>query len=445
MNNLIKTLHDICVLDDTSNSIKEQTTAKYLGRVFTNLVSIIAMSEEYNDDTRKGILFETYCFNIKRIIDIYKDELLIITNIKTLNKIRNTITHQPINFYVRDGTVSFLDSTLENKIDYNVYYMDKNGFINTTKFMVYYLLVLSKEVGKLIGEHEFTGLGFNDKLLKKGFDVILSNECLLNDEHDEYIEIVSNLIKVEYNSKSDVESAKKWFESKGVENYPVDYMHILISRSYSIPFNDSKDKVELAISYCNKALDYIDAIVGEYTGVWVYKRSVYRNLSSYYYSLNEGEKCLKYAELAMEFSRKETFVSLKDQILLHSTLANALSLIDKKRENNQLKTCFSIFDECYKNDILDVSEHKNMIYGNYVDSCFDLRVVMGDYEHNCILAYLSQSIPSEYKVSVSYKLARYYLCHNYNDKAKSVLGVLLKSRAINNVDKNKIRADIESI
>ncbi|TOA55895.1 hypothetical protein CGK27_12640, partial [Vibrio parahaemolyticus] len=67
MNNLIKTLHDICVLDDTSNSIKEQTTAKYLGRVFTNLVSIIAMSEEYNDDTRKGILFETYCFNIKRI------------------------------------------------------------------------------------------------------------------------------------------------------------------------------------------------------------------------------------------------------------------------------------------------------------------------------------------------------------------------------------------
>ncbi|TOA43133.1 hypothetical protein CGK27_23905, partial [Vibrio parahaemolyticus] len=132
----------------------------------------------------------------------------------------------------------------------------------------------------------------------------------------------SNLIKVEYNSKSDVESAKKWFESKGVENYPVDYMHILISRSYSIPFNDSKDKVELAISYCNKALDYIDAIVGEYTGVWVYKRSVYRNLSSYYYSLNDGEKCLKYAELAMEVSRKETFVSLKDQILLHSTLAN---------------------------------------------------------------------------------------------------------------------------
>lgn len=445
MNTLIKTLHDICVLGDNSTTSLEKTKASYIGHVFINLVCIIAMIDESDDEIRKQILFETYCFNIKRIIDLYKNELLEITNIKILNKIRNTITHQPVNFYVKNGAVYFLGATFENKICHNVNYMDKEGFINISRFASYYLLFLSKEINKLIGKHQFTGLGFNSNLLKRGFDIVSTYEFQLTEEHDEYIEIINKLHESNYYVDSSyLDSCKLWFEEKGISKYCIDYMHILIARSYSIPFSDSESNIKLAISYCQDALNYIDSINDEYNYIFVYKRNIYRNISSYYYTLRNKQECLEYAQRAISVSEQETFVSLKDKILLHSTLSNALSLVDLNLENKQLKFCFDLFEQCEENEIRSISEHQNMIFGNYIDSCLDLKIKLNKKQYDHILSYLSSSINNDYKINISDKLARYYLRQGQPKEAISILEKLLNS----NIDKKTkiiIRDQIKSI
>ncbi len=447
MHPLIKTLHNICLQEKQSDSEKDRTRARHISHVFVNLIKIIAMSAEYDDDGRKGILFESYCFNIKRIIDIYKDDLLTVNSIKILNKIRNMITHDPLNFYIKQGGIYFTNSRLENELTHNVHYMDRNGYINIAKFMTYYLLVLAKEVEKLTGSEKFSGLSFSDELLRQGFECIFAENYLLDEEHDEYIDIVTKLPELYTRSQSEVASVIQWFETKGVEKYPVDYMNALISMCYNKDYQHTSDSstLEAAVGSCNTALAYIDEIESEYPYIWIYRRDLYQHLSAYHYRLKDGRNSVACAERALAIAQKKGVTSLKERILLQSTYANALSLVDQKKENEQLIQCFVLFDECRKNNINDIDEHQNMIFGNYIGSCLDMRVIMPQAQLNDILDYMASQIPNAYKVNISYCLARYYLVHQKKDEAIDILSPLLKLKNIEKEIKQRIQQVIDEL
>ncbi len=226
MNNLLTILHNLSLDDNKNQDI-------YINGVFIDLVEIIYMLKNTTTKNSKKILFEAYCYNIKKIIDIYKelnDNIFLLH----LNKIRNILTHDVVSFNITDDGIYFHDHIDGSQIYYNKYYTNKDNTINILMFMSYYILLISRELKKFLPQVNFSGLQINNSQVSEGLLIISKYDFKLNSLHDEYIELINTIYIRKDNKIIDdtVEDAKyiednikamNWFKTNSISLFQVDY------------------------------------------------------------------------------------------------------------------------------------------------------------------------------------------------------------------------------
>lgn len=407
--------------------------------ILFDLIRIIYMVRINNSLNGKRILFESFCIKIKKILDIYINELNNNIHFSEVNKIRNILAHDVIFYSTNLNGITIADFAMENELIHNKYYFDKDGAINYIKFMTYYTLLFCKEITFYLHEGDIQDINVKDIEVLDGLNIIKEYNFEFDDLHDEYIRIIHKIHKkikpenigldneyIENNLK-----AIEWFEKNDKLNYKIDYMHTHIS--LGINLNDDNE----ALKYLEKSLQLIDEIKTEYKSVTNYRIYILNKLSTIYYSQKDKDKSFNYSKKCMEILNTDfiNFVSIYNQLMFNLTFSNALSIYEPAKEKKQLEKCIELLLHAEEKNLPNLDEFKFNIYRNYLSSYNQFKFKLNDKYLQLILLFEKCPIKKEKKHELHLEMIKYYYLNSFFDESYKLAQIISKKSFLEIADR----------
>jgi len=430
-------LHDIDIKKRKVNSDGKRAKFEYLSSLFYGLLEIIAIENTIESNHAKRIMLESFCFNAKRILDLYKVEFKDSIYFYELKKVRNILAHDVITYQVNDNGITFNNYEKGMEIRYSKYYSTGEGTFNISRFMSYYTKLLVRSLSEILSSEIYTGLHVADKYLNSGVDILSKYEMKLDSLHDQYVKIIvpvneqpnDALNGAHYNEdyEDKCKQALEWI--KGKESiFPVEYLHINISLSVQAK------EIEESINYANRSDKIIEDIKDEHPFVSMYLTHIYASLHRNYYRSGDKRRCLEYALKSIDSVRK-IHVNLLEKIIFYVNLANAYSLYKSRRECKVLLDCFNMVCEAKDGSYKNISNHQFMVFGNLLE-CFTSH--KKNIPVKCISLFSSlvdSELPKELKKEFKIKMARYYLSVKMLPESSNLINEMITKKVVKGNEK----------